>query len=322
VSDVSTLESGLDVIALLDTWGFDTCDTYQVSSVEYRSACFIHQGDNTSSLSLRFHKGRWFVQCYSHGCFNGTLVDLGITRGKTFRDIMSDYEACQGESSTKRPVRKCTRSDGDVNVLPDNTMDKYEPSIHRNLIELGYERDILRDTFDVRYCSDPYESMFGRIVYGVRDRVGNMVSVQGRRTRACGEGASKYIFLGGTSAKHHVYGVWEWRHRIRRAPYIVVAESPKSVWRGWQVGIPTLATMGIRFTAEQVRILASLGRPLVLIADHDASNVGYDGMRELAYALRQYVPVRLGMVGDVGMDVSDYRTRDEWMAIISRAEVV
>jgi hypothetical protein len=319
---VSDLEQNLDVVSLLEHWGFDTCDMRQVSSNEWRSACFLHMGDNSTSLSVRLHNGRWYVYCYSHGCFNGTLVDLGLSRGRTFRDILSDYAVCQGEP-TKRPTRKCARDTCDANAtLPSDVMERYEPSIHRNLIELGYSRNILRDVFDVRFCCDPNDPMYGRIVYAIRTRTGDIVSIQGRRTRACGDGAAKYMFLGGYSAKHHVYGVWEWRDRLKRVPYVVVAESPKSTWRGYQLNIPTLATMGVRFTPQQVKVIASIGKPVVCIADNDEHNVGWNGMRELAYALKQYVPVRLGMAPNVGCDIADYRARDEWIRIIQRCGVI
>jgi hypothetical protein len=321
VITVAELEQNLDVVSLLELWGFDTCDMRQVSCDEWRSACFIHQGDNSTSLSIRRHNGRWYVYCYSHGCFSGTLVDLGLSRGRTFRDVLSDYAVCQGEPA-KRPNRKCNRDVCEVNILPADYMERYEPSIHRKLIELGYDRDVLRQIFDVRYSSDPNDILYGRIVYPIRTRTGDIVSIQGRRTPSCGEGASKYMFLPGYSAKHHVYGVWEWRDQLKRVPYIVVAESPKSTWRGFQLGIPTLATMGVRFTPQQVKVIASVGKLVVCIADNDEHSAGWDGMRKLAYALKQYVPVRLGMVPDIGCDIADYRTLGEWMEIIRMTKEV
>jgi hypothetical protein len=318
VNTIAELEQNLDVPTLLDMWGVDTSGMWQVSRDEWRSPCFIHGGDGHTALSIKRCGGRWYVRCFSHDCFRGTLVDYGLTTGRTFQQILSDYEVAQsgcGTTSLKRPpANQCRQDSVGSNVLPPHVMEQFEPSIHVNLIRDGYDGEMLRDVFDVRFCADPCHQLYGRIVYPVRDKFGRIVSIQGRRTKTCGLGAEKYQFLAGHPAKHILYGAWEQRERIRRSRYIVVAESPKSVWRGYQLGFPVLALMGIRFTDQQVRAIAAYGRRVILAADADQP--GINGMVELERELRRYVDVRVVVCPDDRADISDYKQRDEWMRIL------
>lgn len=309
--DISTLESNLDVDELLQHWGVDTCDLREVGHMSWRSSCFIHGGTGDSALSIKYVKGRWWLTCFSHNCFNGSLVDYGLSLGKSFAEIVRDYEMWQGES--RRRVRR-TQYNSEQSTLPDNVMDRYEPSIHKSYIDLGFDRDILRSVFDMRYCNDVNDTLFGRVVYPVRTKYGTVKSIQGRRTAVCGDGAAKYMFLPQTFAKDILYGQYEMKRLIKSSRYVVVAESPKSVMRGYHLNIPTLGLMGIRYTPQQVKQIAAYGKRIILIADNDTP--GIDGMVELQRELSRYVPVDMRICPDNDADISDYRSRDEWMAII------
>lgn len=312
--DISTLELDLDLVELLDHWGVDTYDLHEIGNMSWRSSCFIHLGDNDSSLSIKYVKGRYWMQCYSHNCFNSSLVDYGLSIGKSFTDVIRDYEMCQGK--VKRSRNAMSNTAAQQLTLPDNVMDRYENAIHKSYIDLGFDRDILLTVFSVRYCNDINDPMFARVVYPIRDKFGTVKSIQGRRTSACGEGAAKYMFMPQTFAKDILYGQYEMKQLIRSSRYIVVTESPKSVMRGYQLGIATLGLMGIRYTPQQVKQLASYGKKLILIADNDTP--GIDGMVELERELSRYVPVEFRICPDDGADISDYRSRDEWMKIIGR----
>ncbi|EPZ47764.1 hypothetical protein [Alicyclobacillus acidoterrestris] len=323
---VSELEQQLDVISVLEHWGIDTSYIRQIGAGEYRSPCFIHGGDGQTALSLKMNNGRWYVACFSHGCFKGTLFDWAITTGRTPRQILDDYKMCQLDTvplhrhRTRRTHTQGSQKGGAV-FLPDNTMEQFEIGIHRDLIDLGYDRDMLTNVFDVRYCADAEHVLYGRIVYPIRDKLENIRTIQGRRTNALPHDAAKYMFHPGYNAKDILYGQYEMREMIRKSRYIVVAESPKSAWRGYQLGIPTLALMGIRWTDAQVKQIAAYGKRVVLVADNDDTHVGVNGMRELRDALSRYVAVELRVCPHVGADISDYRIREQWDYIIRNGVV-
>jgi hypothetical protein len=311
VNSISELELNLDLIELLEHWDVNTCDLHQVGNMSWRSSCWIHGGDGADNLSIRYYNGRWWLYCFSHQCFSGTLVDYGLSIGKTITDIVHDYEMCQG--ATQRKWNR-QREESRSCVLPDNILDKYERAVHIDLIRLGFDRDTLLNVWDVRFCADPTDIFYNRYLWPIRSKIGEIVTLQARCIEGYEQVECKYRFFPGHSAKHVLYGAYEQRERIAKSPYVVVAEGAKAVWRGYDLGIPTLGLLGIRYTEQQVRLLASYNKRLILVADADEP--GISGMNELANELRRYVPVEVRVCPLAGTDISDYMTRDEWMRIL------
>ncbi len=312
---VQQLEHNLNLPLLLEVWGLDISTLHQASQIEWRSHCFIHGGDGDSALSIRFVHDRIYLSCYSHGCFHGSLVQYGLKMGKTYSQIIEDYILCQGIPNKKKYNHKDIQI-YNSSILPSDIMNKYIPSIHLDYIKLGYNRDVLRNIFDVRYDNNPNSPLYGRVVYPIRDKMGNIRSIQGRKTEASPKSSPKYLFLPGYNVKNFLFGAYEMRNIIPLHSYIVVVESPKSVMRGYQLGFPVLSLLGIQYKKQQVESLASYGKRLILVADNDESMVGIRGMEKLSYDLNIYVPTRVSIVPDIGKDISDYLTADEWYNIL------
>lgn len=310
--NVSDLELQLDIPSLLEHYDIDTYTLRQVSQHEYRCACFIHGSDNDTSMQIKLSNGRWYVKCYSHNCFSGTLMDALMLSGRTFREVVGTYEVYQGV--TKRPPQQQYKRHDEIVYLDDNYMDRYERAIHKDLIDDGYDRNQLLNVWSVRYCNDPNDTMYRRYVWPIRDRHGRIVSSQGRIPRQYESDEPKYLFNGNASVKWLIYGAYEQQERIRRSTYLIVTEGAKGVWRGYQLGVATVGLLGIRYTQEQVKRLAAMGKRMILVADNDTP--GIDGMHELASELQRYVKVDVRVCPIPGSDISDFHTRDKWRSIL------
>lgn len=314
------LESSLDLPALLEHWDVEVDSLRQSSRNEWRCNCFIHQGDGDTALSIKLVNGRLWLRCYSHNCFNGTLVDYAMQYKKmAFAQILNDYRNFQ--HSVKQVTNKTIKlTDYTVKFLPPNIMDRYVPSIHTDWIKLGLDRDVLLRVFMTRFCDDPNDLFYGYIVYPIRDKLGRIRSIQGRRTKVSPH-TSKYMFLPDYPAKDLLFGLYEQQQIIRNSRYVVVTESPKSVMRGFQLGIPTIGLMGIQWTDAQAKMIAALNKRTILVADNDEPDQkgvspGIDGMTGLHYYLKKYVNVEMKISPNQGTDIGDYCTVDEWKSII------
>jgi hypothetical protein len=331
---VSDLEYNLDIPSLLEYWGFDTSTLHELRDRDWRTVCLFHEGaDNEKGAAITYYNGRYYYRCFTHGCTNSTLVDIRIKQGVTFADVVKEYRSfqCLGDvrsTSAKRHIRNCNQNHDTISPLPSNIMDQFVNGIHTDLIRLGYDRDMLRDVFMVRYCNDPHSELYRRYVWPIRTKRGDIVSIQGRLPE-WDYSDTKYRFLNGRICKHVLFGQYEMRDLLRRNDYIVVCEGAKGVFRGFQLQIPTLATLGVNVTEQQIQTLASYGKCVIVIADNDPPKrlpdgqihyAGWEGACKLANELRKYVPVSVVMVPRVGTDISDYRSRDEWIEIIRNAK--
>lgn len=182
----------------------------------YAGPCPIHEGDNTTAISL-YPEGRNLIgywKCRTHNChhtFKPTIV--GFVRG-----VLSHKEGWSSPKDTTKIVHfqkamnwicdfigqkyheiKADTADlekrkfaNQIESLTSSYIDTKRPGVPRNLvrkhliipaeyyIKRGYSAEIL-DSYDVGLCNNPQKEMYGRIVVPVYDEnTGLMTGCVGR----------------------------------------------------------------------------------------------------------------------------------------------
>lgn len=198
------------------------------------------QDEKTPSFSV--DPDRKIFYCFSTGCGGNALDFLQLYYHCTFKDavkILENYCGIDAESlaNNKRlaatKVCKRFKHKGVINdksisskVLPETYMDKYIKHSHLDdWLNEGMSQDVL-DKFQVRY--DPLSN---RIVYPIRNLVGEIVNVGGRTLEPNwkDKGLKKYCYYQSWGKISVIYGMYENIDSILESRNLILFEGCKSV---------------------------------------------------------------------------------------------
>ena len=141
-------------------------------------------------------------------------------------------------------------------------MNDIEDYIHPYMLKQGFKESTLRH-FGVGFarCGE----LANRIVIPIDAKDGTIISLSGRAIDD--ETKPKYHIVGGTDKSITLYNISRVDHGD---DYIIVTEGFKSIWRLYDYGFKiVVATMGSSISDEQVKLLLSLGRKVIVIGDND-----------------------------------------------------
>lgn len=165
-----------------------------------------------------------------------------------------------------RSSRKAINVD-DIHVLDDKLMDDYIPMLHIDWVREGIT-ERTRKKFNLSYS---YKHR--RIVVPLRYwMTGELLGFNQRTTvENYDEFNIKKYFITPTYPKHlNLYGLYENYDAIKKAGYVVVAESEKSVLKRDSLGDSTVVALsGKSISDEQVNILIGLNVEIVIGLDKD-----------------------------------------------------
>ena len=155
----------------------------------------------------------------------------------------------------------------DIHVLDDKLMDDYIPMLHIDWVREGIT-ERTRKKFNLSYS---YKHK--RIVVPLRYwMTGELLGFNQRTTvENYDEFNIKKYFITPTYPKHlNLYGLYENYDAIKKAGYVVVAESEKSVLKRDSLGDSTVVALsGKSISDEQVNILIGLNVEIVIGLDKD-----------------------------------------------------
>lgn len=118
-----------------------------------------------------------------------------------------------------------------------------------------------------------FDSRTQRGTIPIRDHEGRLVGVQGRTVRK--DTTAKYVFIRNVPKNKHLYGI----HLIE-SDWTVVVESALAVIRLWDLGIPSVATLGSSVSEEQAQYLNSFSKVYMLFDNDEAGFLGMFGNME------------------------------------------
>jgi len=124
------------------------------------------------------------------------------------------------------------------------------------------------------YFEVGYDLLENRVIFPIRNEKGELVTVKGRTLAENYKllGLPKYYVYYDTQTNHILYGSWQNKEELKKAEYILVFESEKSVMKCWQYGIYNcVAICKKSISKQQIRKLLSMGKPIVLCYDSDVS---------------------------------------------------
>jgi DNA primase len=277
-----------------------------------RAQCPIHGGKNKTSFSLDTDTGSW--SCFSSGCHHGysdliglvelvrrynfmeaikyiaTLMGIDISKqhseevtGALYRKDVSDY------------IRRTQRNNVEMNL---RTISNIEESVYgwmlqrsEYFVRKGYTPNIL-DYFEVGSSFD--RKGIPRDVFPIRDSVGRIVAVDGRRTDS-DENPRYFAEPPGFPKGKVLYHYDRARNYIKLFKgHVFVVEGYKACWSMVQAGyLNTVACMGAGFQGEQAGILLkdlSL-RKIIMVLDSDAA--GKNGSQRAKSQLSYLCPVEI-----------------------------
>ena len=169
-----------------------------------------------------------------------------------------------------KKVLKCNKkiiNTADIHTLDEELLNDYVPLLHIDWLREGIT-ERTRKKFGLAY-SYKYKRMViphrywatGELVgFNKRTMVENWYEL----------GIKKYILTSGYNKHLNLYGLWENYESIKRAGYVVVVESEKSVLKRDSLGDETIVSLsGKILSEEQIRILIGLNVEIVLAMDND-----------------------------------------------------
>jgi DNA primase len=114
--------------------------------------------------------------------------------------------------------------------------------------------------------------MTNRVVFPIRNENGGLLTLKGRTLESDYKilGIPKYFVYYEIETSHVLFGEFENKDYIKKADYIILVESEKSVMKLWQMGYRNCVAIGRKSISRQQRNkLLSYGKPIVIAFDND-----------------------------------------------------
>ena len=122
------------------------------------------------------------------------------------------------------------------------------------------------------YFEISYDLMTNRVVFPIRNENGGLLTLKGRTLESDYKilGIPKYFVYYEIETSHVLFGEFENKDYIKKADYIILVESEKSVMKLWQMGYRNCVAIGRKSISRQQRNkLLSYGKPIVIAFDND-----------------------------------------------------
>ena len=155
----------------------------------------------------------------------------------------------------------------DFNILDEDVLDDFVPTIHIDLFREGITKRAI-DRYGLCYSYRYKRSYFVHRYWST----GEIIGMNGRTSVENGEelGIDKYYLTPGMPKSINLYGLYENYDAIQKAGYVVVYESEKSVCKRSSLLDDTgVAISGHTLSDEQARILIGLNVDIIISMDND-----------------------------------------------------
>lgn len=217
-----------------------------------------HQGGSVLDFIQRYHK------CTMH---------RAIQILKKYANISEDNEVVKTQLSATKTIKKYRQTESrkksqSKQILPNDVMQMYENN--KEKLKLWFDEGISHEVmgkYQVRY--DPFSN---RIVFPIRDLVGNIISVKGRTLDKDykEKRLRKYTYYHKVGELDCLYGYYEHLADIVKQKEVIIFEGEKSVLLSETWGIKnTLALYTSHLNYSQLKILIKLGVRVVFALDHN-----------------------------------------------------
>lgn len=223
-------------------------------STEWRAFCTNpNHSDSSPSMDFNIHKGVYFCRSCGWGgrAKIGTVYNLPNTDlQEEAMGVLKQLNTLQRQSG-KKPIE----------YLDDSYLDRFRfPALWAK--QRGFTDDTI-EAFELGY-----EPMKDAGTIPVRNKAGRLLGVTYRFLGADVEKHDRYRYPKDYEKKHHIYGA----HLIAESPldYVVLTEGYLDAAKVWQAGYQAGGIGGSHPSAEQIRVLHSLGiTRVIFMFDND-----------------------------------------------------
>lgn len=250
-------------------------------------SCSNWDGDNRNAINVRNHPYLGVKNWTRQNEFDDQADIITLTmynKELTFPEAMHFLATALGIEGKELPQiarKQQTTTEGDClqikqneeeyRALDEKTLDQYTPLLH---IDWFYEGIMpwARDRFGIMFC---YET--NRIIIPMRHwKTGELLGINKRTTLPKVEaelrGIPKYQLTPSYPKRINLYGLFENMEEIKKAGYVVVYESEKSVLKRASLFDYTgVALSGKVVSVEQAQILLDLDVDIVISLDNDVN---------------------------------------------------
>lgn len=267
-----------DVLSIVTRYLGDRVPSYGTSSDELAIRCPFHKGgmEKRPSFNINLKSGLSFC----HACGRGwnilsLLIELGVDRDTALMEAESLWT-----TEVKRPAGI---------VLPEWVIAGWKRFCPKVLLEQGFKMEVLRE-YEVGW--DAERSM---VVFPVRDHLGRLVAIQGRKTVDDGQGKYKTyrseleeildVPIEKVPLKNYVWNLHRWYAQgfYGKIEELLVVEGVKKALWCIQNGFPnTVSIFSSYLSDEQARLLSRLavGRFICVLDGDTAGRKGVERFRE------------------------------------------
>lgn len=247
---------------------------FEDSNDNWKACCPFHD-ERTPSFFV--HKDDLIANCF--GCGTGGSIDklasefLAVDNNQARQRLELDATDFIERGFRKhRGVQQQARQS-----YPESWLAPWRRVIHPYLRRRGFSDGVL-----IR-AGVRYDKAKGRVVFPIRDKSGNLIGAVGRSVR--GEEPRWYFYWGG-EGKQQLYVL----PGPKEGPTIVVEGPLDALWLE-QHGYFAVATMGIKYTKEQLERIKELSNDEIYLAlDQDQS--GLKGAENLYQHLKKTARIK------------------------------
>ena len=265
----NTLEqiiNNIDVLELLNEFGFDG----RINGSLFRSACKIHDGNNTSSFVCNIETGLWY--CHT-SCGGGDII--------TLVERMKNYSFPQAKEWLQKKYKldfsNIDFSKREAELIKDfREFIKYVSSKKKKETNFSFDVE-LKDISKLRKYNTDTLNHFGIKFSPSHNRIYFPITFNnklvGAQLRAINTNDSpKWLILPtGSNFGSYLFNY----DNVKTEKEIVVVEGLYDVLAFHQIGVPSVATFGAHLTDEQANLLLKTFADITLCYDED--NAGLNG---------------------------------------------
>ena len=265
----------------------------------WQGKCPFHN-DDTPSFTV-WENGTW--KCFGCGV-GGDLINFrALFEHLTCSEVVGKFCSELNLETTKDDsylyhsdplidsIRKAELKKEEIELpsLDPNLFKEYQQNRATLLRQEQWQNETLNE-FEIGFCLNPLDELYGRITIPIYDKHGNLVTIAGKRID--GIKSRKYKFLYNIDKSYLLYNLHKAAPYIYEKKELIIVEGFKDVWRAWETGLKNVvATMGGIPSDSQLDLLLKYGKyNLVIALDNDEA--GQKGAVKVVNALSTFCKIR------------------------------
>lgn len=281
-------------------------DYYEQNNIPYtfqgdyiRSRCFVHGGDNPTSLSVNLKTGQ--AVCFSKGCKLNTYQMFGLNHYYDYQTYKKEILNYEDQGLSKEYLEHC--------LFDESYLDLFEEPTGEYLDYLwmrGISEENIKD-YDIRVCNHDTSKYYRRVIFPVRNYHGRIANFCMRTIDP--DEKLRYSFL--SRPKFNLF--WNMNNLLLDVP-VVLTEGVFDALALINAGVPNVfATLGLHMTKYQLEFLNSYLFGHIIFA-YDNDDVSESRMNEqLKYFLKSGKNKKYGVMIPTEKDFGGMWMEDEYI---------